>query len=414
VFSMVLALPLLNFGIDPASLVSSLGFLGTVASLILANIWYRNAIEKDRQETLRKAEEKYREIVENSIEGIFQSTRDGKFLSVNPAMVHMYRYPSEDAMLKEIRDISQDLYVSPGQRQEFIRRMEENGTIYGLELEERRRDGSIFWISMNVRSVRDENEKILYYEGTVEDITVRKQFELERENLIVELEKKNTELEQFTYTVSHDLKSPLVTIKGFLGFLAQDALDGNSPRLEDDIHRISESTDRMQHLLNDLLELSRIGRSMNPPEQIDFRELVDGALKLIKGQLGGREINIVVQDEFPRVYGDRQRLLEVLQNLLENSIKFMGDQTDPRIEIGVDEGNEIPVFFIKDNGSGIAPEYHERIFGLFNRLDPNVEGTGIGLAIVKRIIEVHGGRIWVESDAGKGAAFFFTIPHSNS
>ena len=206
VFGAVLALPAFFHEINPPSLISSLGYLGTVASLILANIWYRNVVEQDRRMILKEAEEKYRNIVENAVEGIFQSTPQGRFLSVNPAMVRMYRYPSEEVMLQEVRDIARDLYVQPEQRQEFIRRLEINGTVQGLEMEERRRDGSTFWVSLNVRSVRGENGKTLYYEGTVEDISARKQYELERENLIHELEVKNAELEQFTYTVSHDQK----------------------------------------------------------------------------------------------------------------------------------------------------------------------------------------------------------------
>jgi len=116
------------------------------------------------------------------------------------------------------------------------------------------------------------------------------------------------------------------------------------------------------------------------------------------------------------VYGDRQRLVEVLQNLLDNAVKFMGDQSDPRIEIGArsargeDAEHGEPVFYVKDNGIGIAPEHYDRVFGLFNQLDPKIEGTGVGLALVKRIVEFHGGRIWVESEAGKGATFCFTLP----
>ena len=193
--------------------------------------------------------------------------------------------------------------------------------------------------------------------------------------------------------------------------LTQDALNGNTSRLEDDIRRISKSTDHMHHLLRDLLELAQVGRRQNVFEQFEFRELVDEAIELVRGQLEGGKINIVVNEGLPRVQVDRQRLVEVLQNLIDNAAKFMGGNQHPQIEIGQrGEENGRPVFFVKDNGIGIAAEYHERIYGLFNKLDPAVEGTGIGLALVKRIIEVHGGRIWVESEAGKGSTFCFTLP----
>jgi len=207
------------------------------------------------------------------------------------------------------------------------------------------------------------------------------------------------------------LKAPLITIKGFLGFVREDAYSRNTQRLEADIQRIGEAADKMHALLNDLLELSRIGRMMNPSEAVPFADLLKDALGLIQGRLQERAVKINIAKEFPMVYGDRQRLLEVIQNLLDNAAKFMGTQTEPQIEIGLrGYENNKPIIYVRDNGIGIAPQYHERIFGLFNRLDQKVEGTGIGLTLVKRIIETHGGRIWVESEAGRGATFLFTLP----
>ena len=232
-----------------------------------------------------------------------------------------------------------------------------------------------------------------------------------RKMLISELENKNAELERFTYTVSHDLKSPLFTIRGFLGYLEQDALSGNQPRLKSDIQRITDATDKMQRLLNELLELSRIGRLQNEYTSFQFGDLVHEAAELVHGQIMARDIRVAIDPNLPMVYGDRPRLTEVLQNLLDNASKFMGNQEDPQIEIGChgqDEG--MPIFYVRDNGMGIAPQHYERVFGLFHKLDPKTDGTGIGLALVKRIIEVHGGRIWVESEPGKGSTFFFTLP----
>jgi PAS domain S-box-containing protein len=229
-----------------------------------------------------------------------------------------------------------------------------------------------------------------------------------------ELENKNAELEKFTYTVSHDLKSPIVTIGGFLGFLESDLQKGLYENIPKTIGRIRDAAKKMERLLNELLELSRIGRLVNPPLDVSFGELVSETLELVDGQLRENQVEVKVDAEFPLVRVDRVRIVEVLQNLITNAAKFMGKQKHPLIDIGMKSINEENIFFVKDNGSGIAPEFHDRIFGLFNKLDPFSDGTGIGLALVKRIIEVHGGRIWVESELGKGTTFFFTLENKFS
>ncbi|NTW12047.1 MAG: GAF domain-containing protein [Anaerolineales bacterium] len=249
------------------------------------------------------------------------------------------------------------------------------------------------------------------FEKLQRELFERRRIETVMEKLIASLEDKNAELERFTYTVSHDLKSPLVTINGFLGYLEKDMAAGDMERYKQDSQRIQEAVNKMYMLLSDLLELSRIGRMMNAPETIPFAELMRDAKEAVHGRLEARGVTVTLQPNLPSVYGDRQRLTEVLQNLIDNAAKYMGSQPEPGIEIGQrgeDDGK--PVFFVKDNGMGIAPEYHERVFGLFNKLDAKSEGTGVGLALVKRIIEIHGCRIWVESESGQGSTFYFTLP----
>ncbi len=233
--------------------------------------------------------------------------------------------------------------------------------------------------------------------------------EIEQKNL--ELQGQNAELERFNYTVSHDLKAPLVTIKGFLGLLQKDINAQDTEAIERDAGQIGDAADKMAQLLEELLELSRIGRQMNPPENLDLNQLVQEALARIAMQIENQNVEVRVAPDMPTVYGDPGRLLEVFQNLIDNSIKFMGAQQAPSIEIGAHRENGEVHCFVRDNGIGIASEYQHRVFDLFERLDTRVGGTGVGLALVKRIVEVHGGRVWIESKGeGRGTTFWFTLP----
>ncbi|MBN1764323.1 MAG: PAS domain S-box protein, partial [Sedimentisphaerales bacterium] len=264
------------------------------------------------------------------------------------------------------------------------------------------------FFTVTIAPVKEEDYVNLY----AGDITDRKRIEQEREALIAQLETQNAELERFTYTVSHDLKSPLITIKGFLGMLEEDMVEHNEQQAREDMKRISSAATKMHQLLDELLELSRIGRMINPSVKISLRTLVDEALEITAGRIKQKNIQVEIVSELPMVYGDHRRLLEVIQNLIDNAANFIPpDEPQPRIEIGVRQENGESIYFVRDNGIGIAPHYHNKIFGLFDKLDPNSDGTGIGLALVKRIIELHKGRIWVESDGiGHGSTFCFTLP----
>ena len=243
------------------------------------------------------------------------------------------------------------------------------------------------------------------------DITSRKEGEREREELIQELEARNAELERFSYTVSHDLKSPLITIRGFMGLLEQDILAGDRERISKDIEKVQEAAETMQKLLRDLLNLSRIGRIVGAMENVSLSDIAAEAIQRVSGLLSAFRLDVNVADDMPMVHGDRARLIEVLQNLLENAVKFRGDQTHPRVDVECQTESGQVVCYVRDNGVGIDSRYHEKVFGLFERLDQEVEGTGIGLALVRRIIEVHGGKIWVESQgAGSGSTFCFMLP----
>lgn len=251
-------------------------------------------------------------------------------------------------------------------------------------------------------------------ERAEQEIEAREKVERERESLIHELKLKNQELNRFAMTVSHDLKTPLITIAGFLGYLEKDARAGNHERLERNIAQINSAAQKMSKFVDEILDLSRIGRIVNPPSNISFGDIVQEALEQAEGLLNARQIEVRVEPGLPIVNVDRARMVQVLQNLITNSIKFMGDQKSPCIEIGMEERNDEHIFFVRDNGIGIEPENQERVFELFDKLDPTTDGTGIGLAFVKRIIEVHKGKIWLQSEPGKGSTFYFTLEDKSS
>ena len=235
--------------------------------------------------------------------------------------------------------------------------------------------------------------------------------ERERARLISDLEAKNRELERFTYTVSHDLKSPLITVRAYLDSIGQDLDQGHHERVRDDLKRVSSASDKMRELLDGLLRLSRAGRIVNAPEEIQLGALAEEARAIAGGRLAARGVVTVMTPTLPAVRVDRQRMLDVFVNLLDNAAKFMGDQTEPRMEIHAEAEGGLVTVRVSDNGIGIESGHHDRVFGLFERLNPSSEGTGLGLALARRIVEAHGGRIWVESGgAGSGATFCFTLP----
>ncbi len=233
----------------------------------------------------------------------------------------------------------------------------------------------------------------------------------EREELIKQLESKNSELERFTYTVSHDLKSPLITIRGFLGLLLEDLTDNDMNKINRDIEYITGAVDKMEQLLEELLELSRIGRIVNPSEEFTIKSLVEEILNLKAEFLKQKGVEVEPRLDDSVIFGDRTRLGEVVENLIDNAVKFMGDQPRPKLVIGTRTIRNKHYYYISDNGIGIEPKYHKKIFELFEKLDKTSGGTGIGLAIVKRIIEHHNCSIWVESEGqGKGTTFYFDLP----
>ncbi len=357
------------------------------------------------EDALSESEKRYQVLFEHAKDGIFIEDLTGQIIEVNPKACEMLGYTSDELTNLNVKDIVPPEIAS--RHSEFVQQIQKTGHIF-TQVENVRKDGTRIALEMSGTIVEVGGKPCVVV--IARDVTERKQIEEERVRLLKELEKKNTEMENFTYTVSHDLRAPLVTVQGFVGMLRQDLERHEMEKVESDLKRIEDAVTKMELLLTDTLELSRIGRVANPPEEVPFAEIAQEALKQTASELKSSRVKVSVAEDFPAVHVDRVRIVEALVNLITNSINYMGENPQPGIEIGyrVDEGKT--VFFVRDNGIGIDPSQHEKVFRLFYKVDNRGKGTGAGLAIVKRIIEVHGGRIWIESEKGKGCTVCFTLP----
>lgn len=359
---------------------------------------------KQMEDALRASEERHRALFETAEDAIFLSDETGRFVDVNQAACESLSYTREELLELNITDIDAE---STGY-EEFLK--VRDGTVHEamFEVNQRRRDGVLLPVEVTGSFFESGGKKLSL--AIARDITERRHAEAERERFLKELEAKNTEMERFTYTVSHDLRSPLTTITGFSEMLRKHLGDNDAKMMKSDLEYIERAAAKMDHLLTDTLELSRIGRVVNPPEDVPFGEIVEEVLDEESVSITSKNVEVSVADDFPVVHVDRMRIEEVLTNLVENSMNYMGDEAHPRIEIGNRCDDDETVFFVKDNGIGIDKSQHEKVFRLFHKVNTRSKGTGAGLAIVERIIEVHGGRVWVESEKGSGCAICFTLP----
>lgn len=358
-------------------------------------------------EALRESESLYRSILIASPDNITITDLQGTIRMVSPKGLAMFGYQQEELLLG--RSLVE--FIAPEDRERAranIMRMFQ-GTYTGPdEYRALRVNGSLIMVETNGDFIIGTDGRPGSMIFVIRDIT-------ERKRVAEELNRKNIEIEQFIYTVSHDLRSPLVTVKTFLGYLGQDISTGDSERIAKDMEYIHTAADRMEALLNELLDMSRVGRATTPHEAVTFQKLTAEALDAVAGQISTGKVEVRVGAANPTLCGDRRRLLQIWQNLLDNALKYMGDQASPRIEIGVEQQHGETVFFVRDNGIGIAPEYQEKIFGIFEKLDRRIGGVGMGLTMVKRIVEMYGGHIQVVSAGdGTGSCFRFTLPEAVS
>jgi PAS domain S-box-containing protein len=359
---------------------------------------------KRAEEALRESEEKYRVLFEAAPIGIGIADFEGKVLDANKSIQEMTGFTLEELSSIDIGST----YVDPNKRRLLLKTLQEAGRVRDWEVRLKRKDGAIYYALLSADLLELRGRKVLL--TTARNITERKRIEDELRQRTEELARSNAELEQFAYVASHDLREPLRMVSGFTQLLARHYKGRLDKSADEFIGYIVGGATRMQRMVDDLLSYSRIGMYGKPLEPTDCEAVLDQVLTNLKVAIEQNNA-VVTHDPLPTVMADMSQMVQLFQNLISNSIRYRGAET-PRIHVSAERKEDDWVFSARDNGRGIAPEFFRRLFQLFQREHPEREysGTGIGLAICKRIVERHGGRIWAESEVGKGSIFYFTIP----
>lgn len=372
---------------------------------------------------LKQSEARYKDIFDNSALGIYQSKSDGTLITVNPAFSRMFKFGSPEVALESINNKTIEIYINEEVRIKLFMNVDKSITgTYVMETEMKKSDKSTFVGKIIIRSVKDSNNNVSYYEGFIEDITERRTAEARMRILNTELERRvkertilleaaNKELESFAYSVSHDLRAPLRAIDGFSLAILEDYSEVLDNTAGEYLARVRKASQRMSQLIDDILVLSRVTLTEMDKKYFNLSGLVEEIYERLEHTRTGRNIELKVMPGL--VINADQRLISIaLENMINNAIKFTLKKDVATIEFGVQKENGFREFFIKDNGDGFSMKYYDKLFGAFQRLHSPEEfpGTGIGLATVKRIIHRHGGSIRAHSMQGDGATFYFSIP----
>jgi chemotaxis family two-component system sensor kinase Cph1 len=381
------------------------GFVGIV--LGIRRLERRESERGLAQEALQASERKYRRLFDDSRDGVFMTSRSGELLEANQAVLDIFGYTVEEMVGMDVRR----LYVNSSDRAEYQEVLERTGSVKDYEVRLRKKDGTLLdcLLTSNVRFGKDGS--VLGYQGIIRDVTQQKRDEQALKAQAKELQRSNADLEEFAFVASHDLQEPLRNVTGCVQLLGKKCEGKLDPDADKFMGYTLESVARMRDLIDDLLTYSRVGTKGTAFEQTDCEQVLDQVVANLAATIDQAGA-VITRDPLPTISGDPRQLVQVFQNLIANAIKFHQNGQAPTVHVSAVESGHQWTFAVKDSGIGIERQYLDRIFMVFQRLHRKAEyeGTGIGLAIVKKIVNRHGGEVWVESEPGVGTTFFFTLP----
>lgn len=361
--------------------------------------------------------ERYQSIVQNAVEGIFQSTPDGRYLLVNPALARMYGYESPEQLMEAVSDISRHIYVDAETRREYQRIIARDGEVRGLEYQVRRKDGSVLWVCEHARAVKDDSGQVIYYEGFIQDSTRRKQVEGELVQAKEAAEAANLAKSQFLAVMSHEIRTPMNGVIGMTSLLLNSPLSSEQREF---LETIRQSGDALLELINDILDFTKVESGHCELEHSEFSlsDCIESVHQLLQPRATDKGLTFACEIDPATpiaVRGDVTRLRQVLVNLAGNAVKFT-ERGGVRLMVWPNRPSESPDilhFAISDTGIGIPREAMGRLFRPFSQADASTTrrygGTGLGLAISKRLVELMGGCVWLDSKEGVGSVFSFHI-----